>query len=250
MLPGVVLVAVVVLGVLGRLLPGAGGDGRVAASSGLPDPHGGARPAKTAGPRLLVPVADVLWHQTTEIAARGVVEVGVVAVEAVVVADDALLGKATLDVDASGHFEGVVGITPPAKRTAARLEIRELGLEGAPMAEVGVMVEAASAVLIVGESRLRARVGETIIVDVFVYESLHQIRAVITGPGGTLIAEATVPARLRDLRAGGPPATLMLQIAIPADVRPTLARLHVQALDRPGHEVAHVDANLPIASGE
>lgn len=248
MLPAVVLVVVVALGVLGRILPGADPGGREARPSGLLDPDVGARPV--TGPRLLVPVADVLWFGTTEIGARGVVDVDMSAVEAVVVADGALLGKATLDVDASGHFEGVVAITPPAERTAARLEVREPGRQGPPMTAVGFLVEAGSAVLIVGASNLRARVGETTIVDVLVYASLHEIRTVVTGSGGTLIADATVPAPLRGLRPPDKPATLMLQVAIPAGVRPTIARLHVLGLDRTGHEVAHVDANLPIAAGE
>lgn len=248
MLPAVVLVVVVALGVVGRILPGSDPGGREARSSGLLDPDGGARPA--TGPRLLVPVADVLWLGTTEIAVRGVVGVDTSAVEAVVLADGALLGRSTLAVDASGQFEGVVAITPPAKRTAARLEVRKPGLEGPPMTEVGFLVEAGSAVLIVSASNLRARVGETTIVDVLVYESLHEIRTVVTGPGGTLIADATVPAPLRGPRAPEQPATLMLQVAVPADIRPTIARLHVLGLDRTGHEVAHVDANLPIAAGE
>lgn len=248
MLPAVVLVVVVALGVLGRILPSSDPGGGEARSSDLLDPYVGARPA--TGPRLLVPVADVLWLGTTEIAARGVVDVDISAVEAVVVADGTLLGKATLDVDASGNFDGVVAITPPAERTAARLEVRELGLEGPPLTGVGFMVEAGSALLIVGASSLRARVGESNIVDVLVYESLHEIRTVVTGPGGTLIADATVPVPLRGPRSAARPATLMLQIAVPADVRPTIARLHVLGLDRAGSEVAHVDANLSIAAGE
>lgn len=248
MLPAVALVAVVAFGVLGRIFPGTDPGGREAASSGDFDTDGAARPA--TGPRLLVPVADVLWLGTTEIVARGVVDAGMSTVEAVVVADGAPLGRATLDVDASGRFEGIVAITPPAKRTAVWLELREPGLDGRPMARVGFLVEAGSALLIAGTSSLRARVGQTTIIDVLVYEQLQGIRTVVTGPGGTLIADATVPAPPRGARAAEVPTTQMLRVAIPSGVRPTFARLHVLGLDRPGHEVAHVDANLPIAAGE
>lgn len=192
----------------------------------------------------------MLWLGTTEIAARGVVHTDTSAVEVVVVAGGAQLGRATLDVDASGHFEGVVAITPPAERTAARLEVREPGLAGPPMTEVGILVEAGSAVLIAGASSLRARAGEVTIVDVLVYEPLRAIRTVVTGPGGTLIADATVPVLLRGLPASEKPATLMLRVAIPADVRPIVAKLHVVGLDRSDHEVVHVDVNLPIVAGE
>ncbi|MDQ3127344.1 MAG: hypothetical protein M3Q66_02650 [Chloroflexota bacterium] len=253
-LPAAVLVAVIAFSVLGRLVPGDDpadpAAGRDAEASGRSGADGGARRTQLTGPRLLDPVADVLWLRATEIATRGVVGPGVAVVEAVVVADGALLGKATFDVDASGRFQGVVAITPPAERTAARLEVRDPGPTGPPMAEVGFFVEAGSAVLIRDASNLRARPGETTMLDVLVYEPLHEIRALVTSPSGTLIAEATAPATPRDVRINGAPATLMLRIAVPADVRPTLARLHVLGLDRPGHEIAHVDANLRIESRE
>ena len=246
MLPAVFLVAIVLLGVLGRFVSGpdpAGGRAEVAREPGR---SGAAGASQETGSRLTLPVADVLWLGATEIAARGEVPPGIAAVDARVVVSGELLGKATLAVDGSGRFEGVVAITPPATRTAARLEIRRTGLDGPPIAEVGFLVEAGSPVLIPNGSSLRAVVGETTIVDVLVYEPLHDLRALITSPGGTLIAEAAASPPRRDLRIGGPPVTVMLRIAIPADVRPMRARLHVLALDRPGHEVAHVDTNIRI----
>jgi len=250
MLPAVVLVVIVALAAFGRLVPGVDPAGRDGAWAGPPDRQATDRPAPSTGPRLLAPVAGVLWIRAAEIDARGFVDAGVGAVEALVVANGTVLGKATFEVDASGQFDGVVGITPPVERTAVRLEIREPGRGGPALAAVAFLVEAGSAVLIRDESSLGARIGETLIVDVLVYQSLHQIRALVTGPGGTLIAEATGSAALRDLLPNAAPATLMLRLAVPANVRPTRARLHVVALDRPGHEVAHTDANLPITAGE
>ena len=249
MLPAFILVAIVVVGVVGRFVPGA--DPPVGQSVVLPEPSrdGGARASQGTGARLTLPVADVLWLGATEIAARGEVPPGIAAVDALVVAAGELLGKATLSVDPSGRFEGVVPITPPATRTAARLEVRRPNLDGPPLAEIGFLVEAGSAVLVSNRSSLRALIGGTTIVDVLVYEPLHEIRALVTTPGGVLVAEATASPPRQIPGIGGAPVTVMLRIAIPADVRPARARLHVLALDRPGHEVAHVDTNVRIEPG-
>jgi len=244
----VALVAIVTFGVLGRLGLGA------APPSPSPKPDASTAVASeaavtVAGFHLVSPIAGTVWLRTTEIDVRGTAPSGVRTIEAVVRIAGARLGQATAEVDAAGRFDAVVPVIPPGRRTAATLEVREVGGTTRTLAEVAFAIEAGSLILIRDASALSATAGGQMVVDVLVYGRLREVRGLLTSRGGALLAETSRRLPGAGPAAGGPPKAIALELHLPADVPTGRAGLHVVAIDVDGTEVEHVDANVRLSSG-
>jgi hypothetical protein len=232
------LIVVAALGALGRLVPPPAAQAPLAAAT---------TPSPDLGVRLVSPVGDVLYLRTTEIAVRGTAPVGTAQLDAVVVVGGRSIGEARIDVDAAGRFSGRVVIVPPAARSVGTLEVRDTGPVGRLLAEVRFAVQAGSLILPSDPSTLRGNGGSTLVLDVLVYEPLHEIRGLLTSVDGRLIATGSTllgPSSSVDSW----PRTLGLSIEIPTDQLPDRARLHILAFDLDKTEVEHIDANVTLST--
>jgi hypothetical protein len=88
------------------------------------------------------------------------------------------------------------------------------------------------------------------IVDVVVYGGLRELRGLLTGVNGDLIATGSTmlsgPGSLR----GGSPRTVAIELAIPVRPLPGRARLHLLGIDPAGMEVEHIDANVALSASD
>jgi hypothetical protein len=238
----VLLVAVVAAGAFGRLVPSAG-----------PATEPGTSPrASVSAPepavRLVSPIADVLHLRSTEVLVRGVAEPGIRGIDVSVDVAGQPIGGANLNVGVGRRFSGLVRITPPAHRTIAVLEIREVG--GTELlAEVSFPVDAGALLLPKDPSGLRGRAGGVLIVDVLVYGRLRELRGLLTGVDGDLIATGSTVLSGVHFARGGSPRTVAIELEIPIGALPSRARLHLLGIDPAGIEVEHIDANV-LLSGD
>jgi len=107
-------------------------------------------------------------------------------------------------------------------------------------------VEAGALILPRDPSILRGTAGRTLVVDVLVYRPVGEIRGLLTGQDGTLIAEGET--RMGMSGVSGWPRTIGLPLEIPADRLPSRARLHLLAIDADGTEVEHIDSNVVLSN--
>ena len=233
------LVAVVSLGLLGRLVPAPAAE-LPAAPTVMASPEPGAQ--------LGSPFADALYLQTTEIAVRGTAPGGIQQVDIRVVVGGLPIGEARIDVDATGRFDGLVSIIPPIARSVGVLEVRDPGSSGRLLTEVSFAVEAGALILPREPSTLRGEAGSIMVVDVLVYGPLREIRGLLTSVDGTLIATGSTLVGL-PRGAGAGPRTIGMSIEIPRTRLPDRVRLHILAFDQAGAEVEHIDANVALSSG-
>jgi hypothetical protein len=168
-------------------------------------------------------------------------------IEVAVVAHGRSIGNARVEVDPNGEFDALVPIIPPAERTAATLEIRDVAQAGPPLAKIELLVEAGALVLPRDTSMLRGTAGRTLVVDVLVYGPVDEIRGLLTGQDGTLIAQGET--RIGIGGVAGWPRTIGLPLDIPTDRLPPRARLHLLAFDSDGTEVEHIDSNVVLSNG-
>jgi hypothetical protein len=196
---------------------------------------------------LVAPGAGVLVLRSTEVLVRGVAAPGIRRIEATVSTGGRPIGQAEIGVSAGRQIDGLVPIIPPAHRTAAILEVREAG-EPDVLAQVSFAVEAGALLLPRDSSALRGRAGGVLIVDVLVYGRLSELRALLTGVDGHLIATGSTmlsgPGSVR-----GEPRTVAIELEIPTEALPSRARLHLLGIDPAGVEVEHIDANV-VLSGD
>ena len=236
-----VLALVFVAGAFGRLVEPPAGRVPVGVLEGSPGP------SVEPGFALVSPNSDVLYLRTTEIVVRGVAPSRIHQLEATIFVRGRPIGDSVIDVGDDGRFDGIVSFAPSAARTAAHFELRELGGVGDPLAELTFPVEAGALVLPRDPSRLRGEAGGTLVIDVLVYGQVRQIRGLLTGEDGTLIAVGS-----RRLGAGlavaEEPRTLTLPLVIPDQRLPDRARLHLLAFDRDGMEVEHIDSNVVLVN--
>jgi hypothetical protein len=237
---GAAFVAVIAIGLLGRLVPPPAS--RTGEAAVLPS----VSPTAEVPVRLATPYSNVVFFRTTEIAVRGIVQPGNDALDVTVALDGrGLIGQATVEVE-GGRFAGVVSIIPPAVRTAGTLEVRPVDGIGPALADVRFSVEAGGIVLPVQPSRLSATAGQPFLVDVLVYDDATEIRALLTNDG-TLIAQASVPLRPRPT-VGPAPRMIGLRLDVPEGRLPRSGRLHVIALDDRGREIEHIDATVLLTN--
>lgn len=236
----VLLVVVVSAGAFGRLVPGPAPATSPGASPAAPGP------SQEPGVLLVSPIAGVLHLRSTEVLVRGVAAPGIRAIDVTVYVAGQPIGGANLAVGAGRRFDGLVRITPPAQRTIAVLEIRGVG--GAErLAEVSFPVDAGAQLLPKHPAGLHGRAGRVLIVDVLVYGRLRELRGLLTGVDGDLIATgSTMVSGVRSARAG-PPRTVAIQLEIPTGALPSRARLHLLGIDPAGIEVEHIDANVLLS---
>ncbi len=241
------VIIVVLVGIFGRLVPTPS-----AVTEPAPSP-GGSGGAALVSPapavRLVSPVADVAWFGSTELLVRGVAEPGIRRLDVMVSVGGQPIGQAQVDVDVAlgRQFSELVSITPPANRTTARLEVREAGRSEVLVA-VAFPVEAGALLLPRDPSRLHGRAGGVLIVDVLVYGRLRELRGLITGADGNLIATGTtVLSGQRSLR-GGSPRTVSIELKIPTEGVPSRAQLHLLGIDSAGAEVEHIDSTVSLSS--
>jgi hypothetical protein len=230
---------VVAAGAFGRLVP-----------SPAPATEPGSSPAPASpepGVRLVSPIADVLYLRSTEVLVRGVAQPGIRRIEATVTVGGEPIGQAILRVDAGRRVDGVVRITPPALRTTARLEIREVGATER-LAEVSFPIEAGALLLPKDASDLHGRAGGVLIVDVLVYGRLSEVRGLLTGVDGHLFATGSAKLSGPGSPYGGLPRTVALELEIPHVPLPGRARLHLLGFDQAGVEVEHIDANVSLSN--
>lgn len=234
------LIAIVSLGLLGRLVPPPAAPESVAAPTVVRSPE--------PGMHLISPFADVLYLRTTEIAVRGTAPGGIEQLDVAVVIGGQSIGEERIDVDAMGRFNALVSIVPPFMRSVGVLEVRDPGSLDRLLAEVSFAVQAGALVLPLDPSMLRGKAGSTLVVDVLVYGPLREIRGLLTSVDGSMIA--TGSALVGTPRGGGGwPRTIGLSIEIPLDQLPDRARLHVLAIDQAGTEVEHIDAIVALSNG-
>lgn len=238
------VVVVVLVGIFGRLVPKPVPVSEPAAS---PVPSG---PAGSSGPlpaiRLVSPVTDVVLLRSTEVLVRGVAEPGIRRVDVTVSVAGRQIGQAELPVAVGRQINGLVAITPPAVRTAAILEVREAG-HSEVLAQVSFPVEAGALLLPRDPSALRGRAGEVLIVDVLVYGRLREVRCLLTGVDGHLIATGSTGASGLGIVRQGQPRTVAVELQIPTEPLPGRARLHILGFDSSGREVEHIDANVLLS---
>ena len=236
----VLLGAVVAAGAFGRLVPSPGPAADPAASPGQQSPS--PEPAV----RLVSPIAGVLHIRSTEVLVRGVAEPGIRGIDVTINVGGQQIGGANLTVGVGRQFHGLVRITPPTHRTVAVLEIREVG-RTERLAEVSFPVDAGALLLPKHPSGLHGRAGGVLIVDVLVYGRLDELRGLLTGVDGDLIATgSTMVSGVRYVR-GGPPRTVAIELEIPTRALPSRARLHLLGIDPAGIEVEHIDANVLLS---
>lgn len=231
---------VVAAGAFGRLVPSPAPatDPGASPASGSPAPE----PAV----KLVSPIADVLHIRSTEVLVRGVALPGIRGIDATVIVGGQTIGGANLAVGAGRRFDGVVPITPPANRTIAVLELREVGAAEL-LADVSFPVDAGALLLPKDPSGLRARAGGVLIVDVLVYGRLREVQGLLTGVDGNLIAIGSTPLSGPGSVRGGPPRTVAIELEIPTGALPSRARLHILGFDVAGVEVEHIDANVSLS---
>lgn len=233
---------VVAAGAFGRLVPSPGPaiDPGASPAAGSPTPE----PAV----RLVSPIDGVVHLRSTEVLVRGIAEPGIRRIDVTINIGGQPIGRAILDVNVGRRFDGLIPITPPAHREIAILEIREVG-RTERLAEVSFPVDAGALLLPKDPSGLRARAGGALIVDVLVYGHLRELRGLLTGVDGDLIATGSTrlsgPRSVRE----GPPRTVAIELEIPTQALPSRARLHLLGIDLAGNEVEHVDANVPLSGG-
>ncbi len=233
---------VVAAGAFGRLVPSP----RPATDPGT-SPGASARGPEPAV-RLVSPIAGVVHLRSTEVLVRGFAEPGIRGIDVSINVGGQPIGGANLRVDVRGRFDGLVRITPPANRAIASLEIREVG-ETERLAEVSFPVEAGALLLPSAPSVLHGRAGGVLIVDVLVYGRLRELRGLLTGVDGDLIATgSTMVSGVRSVRTELP-RTVAIQLEIPTGALPSRARLHLLGIDPAGIEVEHIDANV-LLSGD
>jgi hypothetical protein len=229
---------VVAAGAFGRLVP-----------SPAPAIHPGASPA-AASPeprvRLVSPIAGVVHLRSTEVLVRGLAPPGIRGLDATIYVGGEAIGGANLAVDLGRRFDGLVRITPPAYRTAATLEIREVG-RPERLADVSFPIDAGALLLPRDPSGLRGRAGGVLIVDVLVYGRLRELRGLLTGVDGDLIATGSTMLSTRGYVRGGLPRTVAVELEIPLEAVPSRARLHLIGIDPAGIEVEHIDANVTLS---
>ena len=231
------LVAVVALGVLGRLVP-----------SPAPAAAPTVVPTLASDVQLVSPFGDVLYRRTTEIAVRGTAPLGTGQVDVAIMIGGESIGEGRLDVDALGRFNGLLSIIPPRTRSVAVLEVRDPASPDRLLREVSFAVQAGAAILPQDPSMLRGGTGATLVVDVLVYAPLGEIRGLLTSVDGQLIATGSTLGALPPSGAGWP-RTIGLTIEIPLERLPARARLHVLAIDQDGTEVEHIDAIVALSNG-
>ena len=239
-----VLGAVFFVGLFGRLIPDRAPPGLDLSAE---EAGGSSRPSSPQGFSLVSPGSGVLWLGTTEIGIRGTAPSGMDRIDASLAFEGTAAGQVVLPVEARGRFSGILPVVPPALRTVGTLTVVEAGGDGAPLAEVPVLVEAGSVILISEPSRLRGQVAGVLIVDILVYGRLRELRGLLTGLDGNLIASTSSSLRAFNPDDAALPRTVALELAIPAEGVPPRARLHVLAIDVAGEEVAHIDANVALA---
>lgn len=234
------LVAVVAAGAFGRLVPGP----RPVIEAGTSP----SAPGQTSEPavRLVSPITGVLWLRSTGILVRGIAPPGIRRIEASVRIGGRPNGEAVLDVDRARQFDGLVPITPPADRTTAVLEVRESG-RSAILAAVSFPVEAGALLLPRDASGLHGLAGGVLIVDVVVYARLRELRGLLTGVNGDLIATGSTMLSGPGFTPDGSPRTVAIELAIPLRPLPDRARLHLLGIDFAGMEVEHIDANVALS---
>ena len=235
------LVVVAAAGAFGRLVPSPG----PARDPGtLP---GASSPSPEPAVQLVSPIAGVVQLRSTEVLVRGVAQSGIRRLDVTVSVGGQPIGQAILDVDVARRFSGTVQIIPPAHRTPAILAIREVG-HTERLAEVAFHVDAGALLLPKDPSALHGRAGRVLIVDVLVYGRLRELRGLLTGVDGHLIATGSTmlsgPGSVR-----GEPRTVAIKLEIPNEPLPGRARLHLLGIDAAGIEVEHVDANVILSGG-
>jgi hypothetical protein len=239
------VIVVVLVGVFGRLVPkpaAVGEPGRSPAPSGPAGSHG-----PVPAVRLVSPGAGVVLLRSTEVLVRGVADSGIRRIDVMVSAGGQPIGQAELDVTIARQINGLVELRPPSHRTAATLEIRAAG-ESDVLAQVTFLVEAGALLLPRDPSGLHGRAGGVLIVDVFVYGRLREVRGLLTGGDGHLIATGSTMLSGPGSVRGGPPRTIALELAIPTERLPSRARLHILGFDLSGTEVEHIDANVILSN--
>lgn len=236
----VLLGLVVAAGAFGRLVPSPA----PAIDPGTSPGAGGPTPEPRL--RLVSPIADVVHFRTTEVLVRGVAPPGIRGIDVTVYVGGQPIGGANLSVGAGRRFDGLVGITPPAHRTSAVLEIREVG-RTERLAEVSFSVDAGALLLPRDPSGLHGRAGGVLVVDVLVYGRLRELRGLLTGVDGHLIATGSTTLSTRGYVRSGPPRTVAIELVIPSEALPSRARLHLLGIDQAGIEVEHIDANVTLS---
>ena len=233
------LFVVVSLGVLGRLVPS-------------PEARGPAAEVVAATPepavRLVSPFSQVLYRRTTEVDVRGTAPVGTKEVTVAIFISGEPIGERRFHVDAAARFSGLMPIVPPPTRSSAVLKVGDSASPELVLAEVSFEIEAGSLILVRDPSMLRGTAGSTMLVDVLVYGSFHELRGLLTSVDGRLFASGS-------MLVGQPPAgaswprTTALTIEIPFERLPAAgARLHVLGLDRAGTELEHIDFNVALSN--
>lgn len=233
------LVVVAAAGAFGRLVPSPGPARDPGASPGA------SSPSPEPAVRLVSPIAGVVHLRSTEVLVRGVAEPGIRRIDVFVNVGGQPIGQASLDV-LGRRFSGPVQITPPAHRAVAILEIWEVGrIER--LAQVSCYVDAGALLLPKDPSALHGRAGEVLVVDVLVYGRLRELRGLLTGVDGHLIASGSTmlsgPGSVR-----GEPRTVAIKLEIPNEPLPGRARLHLLGIDAAGIEVEHIDANVVLSN--
>lgn len=234
------LVAIVAAGAFGRLVPGA----RPVIVAGASPSAPGQTPEPTV--RLVSPITGVLWLRSTEILVRGIAPPGTRRIEVNVRIGGQPNGEAVLDVELGRQFSGLVAIIPPAHRTAAVLEVREAGRSDI-LAAVSFPVESGALLLPRDPSGLHGRAGGVLIVDVVVYGGVREVRGLLTGVNGDLIATGSTMLSGPGSTRGGSPRTVAIELEIPRRPLPDRARLHLLGIDLAGMEVEHIDANVALS---
>jgi hypothetical protein len=231
---------VVAAGAFGRLVPAPAPATGPGTSPGL------RTPAPEPAVRLVSPIGNVLYLRSTEVLVRGVAQPGIRRLDARVNVGAESIGEAVIGVDPGRRFDAMVRITPPALRTIARLEIRELG--GTELlAEVSFPIEAGALLLPEDPSGLHGRAGGVLVVDVFVYGQLGEVRGLLTGVDGHLFATGSAVLSGQGSSYGGVPRTVAIELKIPKIPLPARARLHLLGFDAAGVEVEHIDANVSLS---
>ena len=227
-------------GAFGRLVPSRGPAGDPGTSPGA------SSPSPEPAVQLVSPIAGVVQLRSTEVLVRGVADPGIRRLDVTVKVGGQPIGQGILDVNAGRRFDGLIPITPPAHRTSAILEIREVG-RTERLTEVSFYVDAGALLLPIDPSALHGRAGRVLIVDVLVYGRLRELRGLLTGVDGHLIATgSTMLSGPGSVRGG--PRTVAIKLEIPNEPLPSRARLHLLGIDAAGIEVEHIDANVILSA--
>lgn len=230
---------VVTAGAFGRLVPSPGPATDPGTSPAAPSPE--------PRVRLVSPIAGVLHLRSTEVLVRGVAVPGIRGIDITVSVGGQPIGGANLPVGVGRRFDGLVRITPPAHRTVAILEIREVG-GTERLAEVTFPIDAGALLLPKDPSDLHGRAGGVLVVDVLVYGRLREVRGLLTGVDGHLFATGSALLAGSGSVRGAAPRTVAIELEIPHVPLPARARLHLLGIDPDGIEVEHIDANVSLSN--